>query len=149
MAWLATETPTAVGSGDWLGHWLSFNPNLIKSNAERTAPHLLAAQNRRELKPSELSATYSSKSESAKSSPAKSALAKSKKRGSGLTKKAEPPPTRGVNRDSGTASANGGWLRRLVRRQHVEISCLLHILESLNKHPKQCYLEPNTKLELT
>ena len=35
-----------------------------------------------------------------------------------LTKKAEPPPTRGVNRDSGTASANGGWLRRLVR-QHV------------------------------
>jgi hypothetical protein len=40
---------------------------------------------------------------------------KIKKRGSGLTKKAEPPPTRGVNRDSGTASANGGWLRRLVR----------------------------------
>ena len=33
-----------------------------------------------------------------------------------LTKKAEPPPTRGVNRDSGTASTNGGWLRRLVRR---------------------------------
>ena len=32
-----------------------------------------------------------------------------------LTKKAEPPPTRGVNRDSGTDSANGGWLRRLVR----------------------------------
>src|ERR1017187_3286230 len=34
-----------------------------------------------------------------------------------LTKKAEPPPTRDVNRDSGTDSANGGWLRRLVRRQ--------------------------------
>ena len=33
-----------------------------------------------------------------------------------LTKKAEPPPTRDVNRDSGTDSANGGWLRRLVRR---------------------------------
>ncbi len=32
-----------------------------------------------------------------------------------LTKKAEPPPTRGVNRNSGTASGNGGWLRRLVR----------------------------------
>jgi hypothetical protein len=32
-----------------------------------------------------------------------------------LTKKAEPPPNRDVNRDSGTASANGGWLRRLVR----------------------------------
>ena len=27
---------------------------------------------------------------------------------------AEPPPTHGVNRDSGTASANGGWLRRHV-----------------------------------
>ena len=38
---------------------------------------------------------------------------------SGLTKKAEPPPTRDVNRDSGTASANGGWLRRLVRRFRV------------------------------
>src|SRR5271169_6173110 len=37
-------------------------------------------------------------------------------RPSRLTKKAEPPPTRDVNRDSGTASANGGWLRRLVRR---------------------------------
>ena len=36
----------------------------------------------------------------------------------GLTKKAEPPPTRGVNRDSGTDSANGGWLRRLVRPCH-------------------------------
>ncbi len=36
-------------------------------------------------------------------------------RSSGLTKKAEPPPTRDVNRDSGTDSANGGWLRRLVR----------------------------------
>ncbi len=36
-----------------------------------------------------------------------------------LTKKAEPPPTRDVNRDSGTDSANGGWLRRLVRpRSH-------------------------------
>jgi len=36
-------------------------------------------------------------------------------RSSGLTKKAEPPPTRDVNRDSGTDRANGGWLRRLVR----------------------------------
>jgi hypothetical protein len=32
-----------------------------------------------------------------------------------LTLNAEPPPTRDVNRDSGTDSANGGWLRRLVR----------------------------------
>ena len=38
---------------------------------------------------------------------------------SGLTKKAEPPPTRDVNRDSGTDSANGGWLRRLVRPRLV------------------------------
>ena len=38
--------------------------------------------------------------------------------GCGLTKKAEPPPTRDVNRDSGTDSANGGWLRRLVRPRH-------------------------------
>jgi len=40
----------------------------------------------------------------------------SKEAHSSLTKKAEPPPTRDVNRDSGTASANGGWLRRFVRR---------------------------------
>ena len=32
-----------------------------------------------------------------------------------LTNKTEPPPTRDVNRDSGTDRANGGWLRRLVR----------------------------------
>src|ERR1035437_6360512 len=38
-----------------------------------------------------------------------------------LTKKAEPPPTNDVNRDSGTDSANGGWLRRLVRHQRREI----------------------------
>ena len=35
-----------------------------------------------------------------------------------LTKKAEPPPTRDLNRDSGTASANGGWLRRLLSLRH-------------------------------
>src|ERR1017187_1889693 len=43
------------------------------------------------------------------------------KREERLTKKAEPPPTRGVNRDSGTDSANGGWLRRLVRHQRRAI----------------------------
>ena len=37
-----------------------------------------------------------------------------------LTKKAEPPPTRDGNRDSGTDSANGGWLRRLVRPHSVQ-----------------------------
>jgi hypothetical protein len=47
---------------------------------------------------------------------------KIKKRGSGLTKKAEPPAICGVNRDSGTASANAGWLRRLVRRRTSHIT---------------------------
>jgi hypothetical protein len=47
-----------------------------------------------------------------------------------LTKKAEPPPTRDVNRDSGTASANGGWLRRLVRRHHGSI-----IITTLIRNP--------------
>jgi hypothetical protein len=32
---------------------------------------------------------------------------------------AEPPPSHGGKRDSGTANANGGWLRRLVRPQLV------------------------------
>ena len=48
-------------------------------------------------------------------SPPASQLQIISKTSRGLTKKAEPPPTRDVNRDSGTASANGGWLRRLVR----------------------------------
>jgi hypothetical protein len=39
-----------------------------------------------------------------------------------LTSKAAPPPTRDVNRDSGTASANGGWLRRL--RPNNQCICL-------------------------
>ena len=37
-----------------------------------------------------------------------------------ITKKAEPPPTHGVNRPAerdGTDRANGGWFRRLVRRR--------------------------------
>ena len=42
-----------------------------------------------------------------------------------LTKKAEPPPTGDVNRDSGTDSANGGWLRRLVRPQ-VYVASIVH-----------------------
>src|ERR1051326_5359037 len=36
----------------------------------------------------------------------------------GRAKKAEPPPTYDVNRDSGTTSANGGCLRRIVGRTH-------------------------------
>ena len=43
----------------------------------------------------------------------------------GLTKKAEPPPTRDVNRDSGTASANGSWLRRLVRHHGLRSQWLV------------------------
>lgn len=35
---------------------------------------------------------------------------------SGLAKKAEPSLARGGNRVSRTASATGGWLKRLVRR---------------------------------
>src|ERR1019366_7912510 len=35
-----------------------------------------------------------------------------------LTTKAEPRRIRGAARDSGTASANGGWLRRLVSTPH-------------------------------
>ena len=58
-----------------------------------------------------------------------------------LTKKAEPPPTRDVNRDSGTASANGGWLRRLVRRRHIQAgliiaaTALAHRMIPAPKHP--------------
>src|ERR1035438_8737164 len=48
-----------------------------------------------------------------------------------LTKKAEPPPTHGVNRDSGTASANGGWLRRLVKRQIIHLSKISSLTENL------------------
>jgi hypothetical protein len=39
----------------------------------------------------------------------------------GLTKKAEPPPTRSVNRDSGTDNVIGGWLQRLVRPRNRKI----------------------------
>src|ERR1017187_8537341 len=51
-----------------------------------------------------------------------------------LTKKAEPPPTRDVNRDSGTDSANGGWLRRLVRH-HVNLLLNRHVLNSSMLQP--------------
>jgi hypothetical protein len=36
-----------------------------------------------------------------------------------ITWKTEPSPTRDMNRDSGTDRANGGWLRRLLRRIQV------------------------------
>jgi len=74
----------------------------------------------------------------------------------GLTKKAEPPPTCDVNRDSDhssrserflwghqfvaalgtpTASANGGWLRRLVRRQRVYETFVKHKKAQLGLRP--------------
>jgi len=56
---------------------------------------------------------------------------KIKKSVSGLTKKAEPPPTRDVNRDSGTDSANGGWLRRLVRHQRRKIHNKIRQIKTL------------------
>lgn len=47
-----------------------------------------------------------------------------------LTYKVEPPPTRGVNRDSGTASANSGWLGRFVRQ-------CCHVVAPANKESPQ------------
>src|ERR1022692_3220362 len=63
-----------------------------------------------------------------------------------LTKKAEPPPTRGVNRDSGTASANGGWLRRLVRH-HGQITENQMEHGGCNKHKirNNSTIPPSTK----
>ena len=48
--------------------------------------------------------------------------------------KAEPRPTKDVNRESGTATANGRWFRRLVRCLDLvipknEILCLLWRLD--------------------
>src|ERR1039458_8506462 len=60
-----------------------------------------------------------------------------------LTKKAEPPPTRDVNRDSGTASANGGWLRRLVRPHVVSQSHREYNARKLQRNG-QCILPPRT-----
>jgi hypothetical protein len=37
-----------------------------------------------------------------------------------------------VNRDSGTASANGGWLRRLVRHQRREIHNKIRQIKTLS-----------------
>jgi hypothetical protein len=55
--------------------------------------------------------------------------------------KAEPPPTRGVNRDSGTASANGGWLRRLVRPCVPHISLIQCLAAPIRNRPAACLRE--------
>jgi hypothetical protein len=54
----------------------------------------------------------------------------------GLTKKAEPPPTRSVNRDSGTDRAIGGWLQRLVRRRRHPLIFESAIRNVKNIHPQ-------------
>ncbi len=58
-----------------------------------------------------------------------------------LTEKAEPPPTRDVNRDSGTDRANGGWLRRLVRPQR-------HNRSLPNSHPADLGFSNNAQIRL-
>ena len=53
---------------------------------------------------------------------------------------AEPPPTRGVNRDSGTDRANGGWLRRLVSHHGSNLSVVIVLAappSSTGQHPNK------------
>jgi hypothetical protein len=49
-----------------------------------------------------------------------------------------------VNRDSGTDSANGGWLRRLVRRQNPHNSYLLP-LHLVNLGENSSYQNPKSR----
>jgi hypothetical protein len=95
------------------------------NNLRRTSdklPHLPAAdKSARAVRRPKMSVPNSPKSELPKIFACQSDSQKISKVSRGLTKKAEPPPTRDVSRDSGTASANGGWLRRLVRHQRREI----------------------------
>jgi hypothetical protein len=56
-----------------------------------------------------------------------------------LTKKAEPPPTRSGDRDSGTDNAIGGWLQRLVRHQRREIHNKIRQIPTLT-HPAAPHL---------
>jgi hypothetical protein len=65
-----------------------------------------------------------------------------------LTKKAEPPPTRDVARDSGTDSANGGWLRRLVRQQRREIHNRIRQIKTLTKWQAPHLLAASNRREL-
>jgi hypothetical protein len=67
---------------------------------------------------------------------------------SGLTKKAEPPPTRDVNRDSGTDSANGGWLRRLVRHQRRKIHNKIRQIKTLTNWQAPHLLAASNRREL-
>jgi len=54
--------------------------------------------------------------------------------------KAEPPPTRGVDCNR---SGNGGWLRRLVRRQNRHISNMLRMYLAKQENDS-CHKKPNT-----
>ena len=62
--------------------------------------------------------------------PARTLKSKTSAETCSLTKKAEPPPTCDANRDSGTDSANCGWLRRLVRR-HIFLQSIINNVANL------------------
>src|SRR6266478_6320038 len=63
--------------------------------------------------------------------------------------KAQAQPTRDVNRDSGTDSANGGWLRRLVRPHGHTFRLNLYSskIPKTRKHPPT-KTSPGLELEL-
>jgi hypothetical protein len=65
-----------------------------------------------------------------------------------LTKKAEPPPTRSVDRDSGTASAIGGWLQRLVRPRNRDIHNKIRQIPTLVNHKLPYLLATRNRREL-
>jgi len=65
-----------------------------------------------------------------------------------LTKKAEPPPTRSVGRDSGTDNAIGGWLRRLVRHQRREIHNQIRQIQTLTNWQAPHLLAASNRREL-
>jgi len=50
-----------------------------------------------------------------------------------LTKKNEPPPTRDLNRDTGTASADSGRRRRLVRLRRHDLGQMPTALGGLDR----------------
>src|SRR5664280_193030 len=48
--------------------------------------------------------------------------------------KAEPRPTKDVSRDSGTATANGRWFRRLVRLRPCDCESLTDLMSLDSTH---------------
>jgi len=115
------DSGTASANGGWLQRLVRQQRReihnqirQIRTLTERKAPLRSIRTAKREPTQNELSAMFSSEPNCSNLRQANQAC-KVSNQSCCLTKKAEPPPTRGVNRDSGTASANGGWLRRLVR----------------------------------